>query len=141
MIVGTQLLELVERIGTRRFAAHSTEYTSENTRDNKSGLLLWVFNPDLRYSSSPLDSSTGDEVSVTSQRAMKIFYQEVPDIQSILNPAQGAPSPTALEDLSLPLNIYAGVKQALERSGEILPVSARLFRDWRVGLLSRFEEM
>ncbi|OJD12150.1 hypothetical protein AJ78_07207 [Emergomyces pasteurianus Ep9510] len=141
MIVGTQLLELAERIGTRRFAVHSTEYTGTNRRDNKGGLLLWVFNPDLRYSSSPSDSAAGDEASVTSQRAMKIFYQEVPDIQSILNPAQGAPAPTTLEDVCLPLNIYEGIKQTLERSGDILPVSARQFREWRVGLFSRFEQM
>ncbi|PGH36503.1 hypothetical protein GX50_00690 [[Emmonsia] crescens] len=140
MIVGTQLLELVERIGARRFAVHSTEYQGASSRDNKSGLLLWVFNPDLRYSSSPSDFSADENASITSQRAMKIFYQEVPDIQSMLNPAQGAPSPTALEDVSLPPNIYDGMKQALERSSETLPISARQFREWRVGLFSRFEE-
>lgn len=58
----------------------------------------------------------------------------------MLNPAQGAPSPTALEDVSLPPNIYDGMKQALERSSETLPISARQFREWRVGLFSRFEE-
>ncbi|EEH04717.1 predicted protein [Histoplasma capsulatum G186AR] len=126
MIVGTQLLDLVERVGARRFAVHSAEYTDTSSRDNKIGLLLWVFNPDLRYSSLLLDSTTDKVASITSQRAMKILYQEVQDVQSMLNPAQGVPSPAALEEVSLPPNIYDGVKQTLERTSEALPISARL---------------
>ncbi|KMW66724.1 hypothetical protein BDDG_11692 [Blastomyces dermatitidis ATCC 18188] len=141
MIVGTQLLELAERIGARRFAVHSTEYAGDDRRDNKSGLLLWVFNPDLRYSSLLSYSTTDGIVSIASQRAMKILYQEVPDIQLMLNPAQGVPSPTALEDVSLPPSIYDDMKQALEKSSETLPISARQFREWRVGLFSRYEEI
>ncbi|PGH08061.1 hypothetical protein GX51_01503 [Blastomyces parvus] len=141
VIVGAHLLELVERIGARRFAVHSTEHAVENRRDNKSGLLLWVFNPDLRYSSLLSYSATDGIVSITSQRAMKILYQEVPDIQLMLNPAQGLPSPTALEDVSLPPSIYDDMKQALEKSSETLPISARQFREWRVGLFSRYEEL
>ncbi|KLJ09704.1 hypothetical protein EMPG_14877 [Blastomyces silverae] len=141
MTVGTQLLELVERIGARRFAVHCTEYAGENRRDNKSGLLLWVFNPDLRYSSLRSYSAADGIVSITSQRAMKILYQEVPDIQLMLNPAQGLPSPTALEDVSLPPSIYDDMKEALEKSSETLPISARQFREWRVGLFSRYEEI
>ncbi|PGH09669.1 hypothetical protein AJ79_05635 [Helicocarpus griseus UAMH5409] len=139
MIVGTQLLELVERVGARRFAVHSPEYEGIDSRDSKSGLLLWVFNPDLRYSSEGSGASPDEKISITSQRAMKIFYQEVPDIQLMLNPPQGAPSPAALEDLGLPANIYDSMKRQLEESSHILPVSARQFREWRVGLFSRFE--
>jgi hypothetical protein len=29
------------------------------------------------------------------------------------------------------------IKGLLERSGDILPVSARVFREWRVGILER----
>ncbi|KAG5296645.1 DUF2351 superfamily domain-containing protein [Histoplasma ohiense] len=141
MIVGTQLLDLVERVGARRFAVHSAEYTDTSSRDNKIGLLLWVFNPDLRYSSLLPDSTSDKVASITSQRAMKILYQEVQDVQSMLNPAQGVPSPAALEEVSLPPNIYDGVKQTLERTSEALPISARQFREWRVGLFSRFEEI
>ncbi|ODH28207.1 hypothetical protein ACO22_03977 [Paracoccidioides brasiliensis] len=155
MIVGTQLLELVERIGARRFAVHSTDYKLPDSQGSRSGLLanydqlthaiaqnkLWLFNPDLRYSSlSSGSGADGDVSTTTAQRAVKVFYKEVADIQSMLDPAQGTPSPTAVEEVSLPANVYDVMKQALERSSETLPMSGRQFGEWSVGLVSRFEE-
>jgi len=90
-----------------------------------------VFNPDLRYSSS--------SSNVTAQRAMKVLYQRVSDVATLLSPENGVSTSTSLEDLFLPLNIYEGVRLALEKSNEMLPVSARRFREWDVGLLDRFE--
>ncbi|KAK2812034.1 hypothetical protein FQN50_001743 [Emmonsiellopsis sp. PD_5] len=142
MIVGTQLLELVERIGARRFVIHSAEYRSADSEQRNSGILLWVFNPDMRYSSSSSTRSPGDgDGVVTAQRAMKVFYQAVPDIQAMLNPERGLPSLAALEELSLPESIYDSMKLALERSNTMLPAPARRFAEWQVGLLSRYEEL
>lgn len=123
-IVGAQLLEMIEREGVRRFVLHCGE---------KDGLLLWVFNPDLRYSSSSADHC------ITAQRAMKVFMQQVSNIDSLLDPAQGKGQSISLEELYLPPNIFADVALALRRSNEILPASARRFREWEVGFLSRFE--
>ncbi|KAL2008793.1 hypothetical protein VTN00DRAFT_6987 [Thermoascus crustaceus] len=121
-IVGAQLLEMIEREGVRRFVLHCGE---------KDGLLLWVFNPDLRYSSSSADRS------ITAQRAMKIFMQPVSNIESLLDPEQGKGQSITLEELYLPANIFAEVDLALRRNNEILPASARRFREWEVTFLKR----
>ncbi|KAK2748422.1 hypothetical protein FQN55_004360 [Onygenales sp. PD_40] len=132
MVVGAHLLELVERIGARRFVVHSAEYRSADSERRNSGMLLWVFNPDMRYSSSSSTRSPGDgDGAVTAQRAMKVFYQAVPDTQAMLNPERGLPSLAALEELSLPESIYDSMKLALERSNTMLPGPARRFAEWQ----------
>lgn len=58
----------------------------------------------------------------------------------MLNPETGVPTPTALEELALPANIYSSFKRSLEASTSMLPETARRFMDWDVGLLDRYEE-
>ncbi|OJJ34029.1 hypothetical protein ASPWEDRAFT_113398 [Aspergillus wentii DTO 134E9] len=123
-VVAAQLLELIERESARRFAVHCGQ---------KNGLLLWVFNPDLRYSNSGADHST------TAQRGMKVFFRDTPNVDDVINPEQGKASSLSLEELELPSSIFAAVSECLIRSSETLPSSARHFREWRVGLLNRFE--
>ncbi|KAJ5124418.1 uncharacterized protein N7515_008243 [Penicillium bovifimosum] len=122
-IVAAQLLELIERESARRFVVHCGQ---------KSGLLLWVFNPDMRYS----NSSTGH--SIMAQQAMKVFYQECDDVDNLLHPEIGNPSPLSVEELELPSMIFEAMSQALVGSTKMLPPSARIFNEWQVGLLSRF---
>ncbi|CAI7678767.1 unnamed protein product [Penicillium pancosmium] len=122
-IVAAQLLELIERESARRFVVHCGQ---------KSGLLLWVFNPDLRYS----NSSSG--YSINAQQAMKVFYQNVDDVDKLLNPELGKVSPLSVEELELPSSILQSLSSSLEKSNNMLPLSARRFNEWHVGLLSRF---
>lgn len=93
---------------------------------------LWVFNPDLRYS----NSSSG--YSINAQQAMKVFYQNVDDVDKLLNPELGKVSPLSVEELELPSSILQSLSSSLEKSNNMLPVSARRFNEWHVGLLSRF---
>ncbi|KAJ5652385.1 hypothetical protein N7507_009811 [Penicillium longicatenatum] len=123
IIVAAQLLELIERESARRFVVHCGQ---------KSGLLLWVFNPDLRYS----NSNSG--YSVNAQQAMKVFYQTTGDVDSILNRDMGRPSPLSLEELELPSMIFQALSAALTHSNQMLPLSARQFNEWTVGLLDRY---
>ncbi|GFG06020.1 uncharacterized protein C1734.10c [Aspergillus udagawae] len=122
-IVAAQLLELIERESARRFVIHC---------DRPNGLLLWVFNPDFRYSSS------SSEHTVSSQRAMKVLFQEIEDVDSILNPGTGSLS-LSLEEVRVPASVYEAVERDLKIRNEMLPASAREFREWRVGALHRFE--
>ncbi|KAJ5520403.1 Ubiquitin-conjugating enzyme E2C-binding protein [Penicillium fimorum] len=122
-IVAAQLLELIERESARRFVVHCGQ---------KSGLVLWVFNPDMRYS----NSSAG--CSIMAQQAMKVFYQKTPNVDELLHPEIGNPSPLSVEELELPSMIFEAMSQALTRSNKMLPLSARQFNEWDVGLLSRF---
>ncbi|KAL5688518.1 hypothetical protein EMGR_000746 [Emarellia grisea] len=123
-IVAAQLLELIERQSARRFVIHC---------GRPNGLLLWVFNPDFRYSSSSA------EHTISSQRAMKVLFQEVGDVDTILNPARG--SSLSLEEVRLPEYVYEAVERDLEARNEMLPASARAFREWKVGALHRSERM
>ncbi|GIJ87436.1 hypothetical protein Asppvi_006342 [Aspergillus pseudoviridinutans] len=121
-IVAAQLLELIERESARRFVIHC---------DRPNGLLLWVFNPDFRYSSSSA------EHTVSSQRALKVLFQEIGDVDRILNPGTG--SSLSLEEVRVPESVYEAVERDLKARNEMLPASAREFREWRVGALHRFE--
>ena len=69
---------------------------------------------------------------------MKVFFQTVQDIDTILNRDLGRPSPLSLEELELPSMIYQALSDTLRDSNEMLPPSARNFQEWQVGLLSRF---
>lgn len=143
MIVAAQLLELIERESARRFVVHCGQ---------KSGLLvryvvlgaqsevnpqfqLWVFNPDLRYS----NSSSGH--SINAQQAMKVFFQETLEIDKLLAPEIGNPSPLSVEELELPSMVYQAISEALQSSNQMLPPTARQFNEWQVGLLSRFSRL
>ncbi|KAF9892833.1 hypothetical protein FE257_000422 [Aspergillus nanangensis] len=121
-IVAAQLLELIERESARRFVLHC---------DQPTGLLIWVFNPSLRYSHSSPSHRT------TAQRAMKILFQDVPDVDALLHPTAGKPSALSLEELRLPPAVFAAVRDVLRRRMEMLPVSARGFREWDVGIMHR----
>ncbi|RAL10820.1 HECT-type E3 ubiquitin transferase [Aspergillus homomorphus CBS 101889] len=125
VIIAAQLLELVERESARRFVVHC---------GLKSGLLIWVFNPDMRYSNSSADHS------IAARRAVKVFFQTLDDVEQTLHPEVGKPSTTlALEELRLPAETYGALKDVLEERNAMLPESAREFREWRVGILHRLE--
>lgn len=96
-------------------------------------LQLWVFNPDLRY------SSTSTSHSITAQRGMKVLFQKTGNIEELLNPENGKASSLSLEELELPDSIFKRLYYVLAERNAMLPVSAREFREWRVGILDRFE--
>lgn len=73
-----------------------------------------------------------------AQQAMKVFFQETDDVDGLLHPEIGNPSPLSVEEVELPLRIFEATAEALKGSNMMLPVSARQFNEWQVGLLSRF---
>ncbi|KAE8351330.1 ubiquitin-conjugating enzyme E2-binding protein [Aspergillus coremiiformis] len=123
-VVAAQLLELIERENIRRFVLHCGE---------GNGLFIWVFNPDMRYSNSCSDHS------ITAQRAMKILFQDVTDVDEMLHPGRGKASSLSLEELQLPPGVLSAVSETLKRRNEMLPQSARVFREWKVGIMHRFD--
>ncbi|KAJ5613524.1 hypothetical protein N7528_007178, partial [Penicillium herquei] len=121
-LAAAQLLESIQRENARRFIVHE---------GLKSGLLLWVFSPNLYYSYSNGTRSVGP------QQAMKVLFQTVDDIDPFLMDDIGTPS-LALEEVMLPSLTFQAVSDALLRSHSILPLSARNFNEWNVGLLDLF---
>jgi ubiquitin-protein ligase E3 D len=121
-----QLLGLIESSVTRKFVVHADshgECGSENA-----GLQIWIFNPDIYYSSS--------KRGPTAYRAMKVFYKSAPD------PAEFLETNEALtyEELIVPDEDFADFKTTLQQSTDVLPDTARTFQDWQVGLLDKWEK-
>lgn len=68
-------------------------------------------------------------------RAIKVFYQRRE--WAPLGP--GDAEEASVEDVELEVRLYEELKRALEQNKEVLPMSARKFRGWDVGLLERFD--
>lgn len=159
VLVSAQILEMVERESIRRVVLHSGDgsgllvwtilfpfllYSLIRTDSGEiivENLQLWIFNPDLRYSNSSTDDVHSHINTVSSQRGLKVFFQTVPNVEGLLNPQQGPAVSTSftMEELELPLHTFEEISGVLKDSNGILPLSARMFRDWNVGLLRRFE--
>lgn len=69
---------------------------------------------------------------------MKVLFQETLEVDKLLAPEIGNPSPLSVEELELPSMVYEALSQALQGSNQMLPLTARRFNEWQVGLLSRF---
>ena len=97
------------------------------SHNDAEGLLVWVFNPDIYYSSS--------KRGPTVYRAMKIFYKVTSDPVKILED-----DINSFEELILQPEDLKDFIKSLEDSADVLPQSAREFQDWRIGLLDRYEK-
>ncbi|KAI1924847.1 hypothetical protein LOZ58_002524 [Ophidiomyces ophidiicola] len=135
-IISAQLLEQTERTGARRYIIHPDDGKTTN-----SGLLIWVFNPNLRYSYLGKKVTAHDRngadglIIVEAQQAIKVFYRSISDISTLLNPEIGVASLTSLEELPLPPHIYEEIKQVLIARNGLLPDCAKIFKEWEVSLL------
>lgn len=72
---------------------------------------------------------------------MKVFYQHVDNVEEILHPEVGKGNQSlAIEEVRFPgEQAYRELVGVFEERNAMLPASARVFREWRVGLLWRFE--
>ncbi|KAJ9637647.1 hypothetical protein H2204_004796 [Knufia peltigerae] len=125
VFLGAQLLSLIESSVSRKIVVHRSN--GEDATSGKLGLLVWVFNPDIYYSSS--------RRGPTAHRAMKIFYKALADPEKFLDD-----NSNTHEELAVPEDDYAEFKKVLFESTEILPEAAQTFQDWTVGLLDRWEK-
>ena len=120
-----QLLSLIESSITRKVVVHADRQGEPGSLD--AGLRLWIFNPDIYYSSS--------KRGPTAYRAMKVFYKSIPNPDEFLEGNEGVNH----EELIVPGADFLDFKQTLQQSTDVLPDSARTFQDWTVGLLDRWE--
>ena len=72
---------------------------------------------------------------------MKVLFQETREVDQLLAPEIGNPSPLSVEELELPSTVYEALSEALQGSNQMLPPTARQFNEWQVGLLSRFSRL
>jgi len=116
-----QLLSLIESSVSRKVVVHDEA--------GNQGLLVWVFNPDIYYSSS--------KRGPTAHRAMKVFYKTLDEEPGKFLETSGA---AAYEELVVPAEDYEEFTTTLRESADVLPQAARVFQEWSVGLLDRWEK-
>jgi hypothetical protein len=135
------LLYLIENLGIRKFHIHtataSSVFSADSSAAQEAGrpssipsLLVWVFTPDLLFSSSIPALGRDDPT-----RAMKVFYQE----QTWQPLKLGEPESATIEDVEFPEELFFELGNILRESQKVLPPTARKFHGWEVGLLERFE--
>jgi hypothetical protein len=66
---------------------------------------------------------------------MKIFYQH----RTWKELAPGEPEEVGVEVLEFDAELYEELEKGLEEGSRLLPVGARKFKEWQVGLLERFD--
>ncbi|KAF1999435.1 hypothetical protein P154DRAFT_600959 [Amniculicola lignicola CBS 123094] len=125
--ISARLLSLIENTGLRKFHIH-VQYPAPKSSPIPS-LLLWVFTPDLLFSSSKCSGSRKDPT-----RAMKVFYKE----QTYTTPQSGDPESALIEDVEIEDEVFEELGKTLAESKGVLPEGARRFQEWDVGLLERF---
>ncbi|EXJ88670.1 hypothetical protein A1O1_05601 [Capronia coronata CBS 617.96] len=124
--VCAQLLSLIESSVTRRVVVHADNHTDPDRETE--GLMIWIFNPDIYYSSS--------RRGPTAHRAMKVFYKTLSDPLKFLDA-----NSNTYEELVVTEEDLADFRKSLQESTTILPQSARKFQDWDVGLIDRWEKI
>jgi hypothetical protein len=139
--ISARLLYLIENLGIRKFHIHPAPRSSAASVDPNvasegdappptPSLLVWVFTPDLLFSSSIPVTGRNDPT-----RAMKVFYQ-----QKTWQPLEpGEPESASIEDVEFPEELFCELRNILGESQRVLPPTARKFQGWEVGLLERFE--
>ncbi|KAH9878888.1 hypothetical protein J1614_002323 [Plenodomus biglobosus] len=145
--ISARFLSLIENTGIRKFNVHpplppSSTTTPSSIKTNTDNppiyqqppitpsINLWLFTPDLLFSSSLPSPARKDPT-----RAMKIFYKNT--THAPLQPGQ--PEPAGTEDVEFPPDLYEELDAALRLSGRVLPVTARRWGEWGVGVLERFD--
>ena len=118
-LVSVHLLSLIQTQGVCKIVVHSS-----NIKGTPEGLLLWVFTPDLLYSST-LQAKT-------VQRAMKILYQRISRASDMLESHS-----MKMEEIRLPQDAIDILQRSLRASTRMLPSGASKIQEWDVGLLDR----
>jgi hypothetical protein len=127
--ISARLLYLIENSGVRKFHVHPVQ-TASDLQTPIPSLLVWVFTPDILFSSS---IPTPGRLDPT--RSVKVFYQR--QTWQPLKP--GEPESASIEDVEFTQDLYEELGKALVGSQRLLPPTARKFQGWDVGLLERFE--
>lgn len=130
--ITARLLYLIENTGLRKFHIHPTPSATDaaGSQPSTPSLLVWVFTPDLLFSSSMPSLGRLDPT-----RSMKVFYQ--PQTWQPLQP--GEPESASIEDVEFPEELFIELRNVLGESQRVLPPTARKFQGWEVGLLERFD--
>lgn len=107
--------------------ADSPDRSKSEHADRVQNLLnIWVFNANITFSST--------EAPTSPTNAVKVFYRTVSPEEA----DKMLESMTSdVQDISLPSEAIATIRELLNRSNAYVPESDRRFQDWTVGLLEK----
>ena len=141
--ISARFLSMIENSGIRKFHIRSSSPALELPTQTEApapisspsvqpipSLLVWIFTPDLLFSSSIPSPNRFDPT-----RSMKIFYKK--QTWQPLRP--GDSESASIEDMEFPNDLYEELDDALRLSQRLLPPTAKKFQGWDVGLLERFD--
>jgi hypothetical protein len=94
-------------------------------------LSMWILSPTIRYSTSVQKAA---ESTTPGTLAMKIFWKAISAAE-----ANKLLDSSTHEEVSLPAETIIEIERLLRQSASFLPPSGRMFQDWDVGLLERFD--
>ncbi|OHW92746.1 HECT-like ubiquitin conjugating enzyme-binding domain containing protein, partial [Colletotrichum incanum] len=97
------------------------------SQESSPALHLWILNSNIAYASSRREGK---------RSAIKLLYREITqeEADSMLESMT-----SDVQEVSLPMAEIAGAAQGLKASSELLPPSERVFKEWNVGLLDKWE--
>ncbi|QDS68373.1 hypothetical protein FKW77_010740 [Venturia effusa] len=130
--ISSLLLSSSENTGVRRFVVEPSSPIAKSDTLPPS-ILLWLFTPDLCFSSSHQPPSKTPPRNDPT-RAIKVYHKPLTNPSDFLNK-----NSTSHEHLLFPPGLYKSLADSLETSKLLLPEAARRFQDWDVGILERFD--
>lgn len=119
------LIATISRSGSSKsvVASHTLNVDPETSQS----LHLWVLNANVVYSST---MRKGRRV------AIKVLYQDI-DAEEGNKLVDSMTS--GVQEISFPATAMKAARQILQESNDLMPASERLFQQWHVGLLERWE--
>ncbi|MCJ1311372.1 hypothetical protein MMC25_005043 [Agyrium rufum] len=115
------IMDNAEYLGRKKLVVYSGDVKTSST-----ALLVWIFSPKVKYSSSSL--LTGPRTAV------KVMYKLIDNPWDVINNDLGS----MLAETALATPLMQAVLEMLRQSQSTLPEDLRTFQDWNVGLLDRF---
>lgn len=123
------LIATISRSGSAKsvVAPHASSVQDKRYTGPFQSLYLWVLNSNMVYTSSLSQGKT---------TAMKILYRHIGAEEGY---KMTESMNSDVQDIGLPVTAIETARAALESSSSLLPEHERVFRDWRVGLLERWD--
>lgn len=117
--VSTMISDLIDSHAIYTFSIK----IEEDPVDSPTRLLLWIFNPDVRY------TTTG---CTSKKSGFKIFYSTDKDKMPSLMQSRGD-----IEPVILPEKVYESFLSHLETNSNLLPENYRWFGNWKAGIAEK----
>ncbi|KAI4278708.1 MAG: hypothetical protein LQ337_000817 [Flavoplaca oasis] len=87
-------------------------------------LKVWIFTPIMYFSSTLVPQSP--------KQVMKLYYKTVHNPEELL-----AQQSLKIDELQVPTKVFQDLYSDIKSSSQLLPIQARTFQEWAVGLLER----